>query len=125
MSDVLVGGLIAIGSAVLGGAVTGFFSMYQDWRRGRHEQQSIKTLLSLEILQNLTALLALRTALESCLNYADSPHTALAFVVTASPPQWQTTRWRTQEVGRHLDSSELMRLGEWYTKLANPMCRFC
>lgn len=42
---------------------------------------------------------------------------ALAFVVTVSPPQWQTTRWSAQEIGRHFVSSGLMRLGEWYTKL--------
>src|SRR5690348_573699 len=92
MDDVLVGRLIAISSAVVGAGVTGYFSLYQEWRREKHERQSIRTLLSLEILQNLTALRLLRGVLENLLVYADSSSTALAFLVTASPPQWQTTR---------------------------------
>jgi hypothetical protein len=116
-SDVLVGGLIAIGSAVIGGVVTGYFSIYQEWRRDRHEQQSIRTLLSLEILQNLTDLEILRVASEYSLEYKDSRDSVVAFFVTTPLPQWQTTRWTAQAVGRHLKPSELMRIGEWYTKL--------
>lgn len=117
MNDTILGALIGVGGAVLRGIVTGFFSIFQDWRHRRHERKSLRTLLSLEILQNLTALLTQRAALEYTLDYDNSGNSALAFVVTAAPPQWQTTRWRTPETGRYLSSSQLMRIGEWYTKL--------
>lgn len=119
MNDTILGALIGVGGAALGGIVTGFFSIFQDWKQRRHEQSSLRTLLSLEILQNLTALRTLRAALASTLDYDDSWRVAVAFVVTASPPQWQTTRWRMPETGRYLSSSQLMRLGEWYTKLGS------
>jgi hypothetical protein len=117
MSDVLIGGLIAIGSAVVGGAVTGYFSLYQEWRRDNHEQQSIRTLVSLEILQNLTAVEILRAAAGYSLDYKDARDSVVTFFVATPLPHWETARWKSEAVGRHLKPSQLMRIGEWYTKL--------
>lgn len=117
MSDVLIGGLIAIGSAVLGGAVTGFFAVYQNWAQERHEGQSIRTLLSLEIVQNVTALSILHDEAEDSLRYRNPSNSAIHFLIKVQLPQWQTVRWKTEAVGRHLKPSELMRIGELYTRL--------
>jgi hypothetical protein len=117
MSDAIVGGLIGVGSIILGFALNSGWEWWRYKRQVQREREGFRTLLSVEILQNLTALLLLRGALESALEYGDSRNVAYVFSVTAVMPEWQTTRWEMPEAGKCLDSSELMRIGEWYIKL--------
>jgi hypothetical protein len=118
MDDITRATLIgAVVGAVVGTVTTALFTLLRDWKRDRREKESFRTLLSLELLQNATALLIFHKALETTLEYDDAKHSTTAFMVTAIPPHWEQARWSTLETGRHLSPSELLRIGEWYTKL--------
>lgn len=124
MDDVIRGALIGILGILLGVSATELFALLRDRKREQREKEqeqrekeSFRTLLSLELLQNATALLIFRAALVSTLKYDDSIHITTAFIVTAVPPHWEMARWNALETGRHLNPSELLRIGEWYTKL--------
>lgn len=117
MSDTVVGAVIGVLGALAGVAIASSFTLLHDSERERREKESTRTLLSLELLQNATAIITFRAALEATLGYPDSRHVTAAFLVTAVAPRWEKVRWNSLEVGRHLTPSELMRMGEWYTKL--------
>jgi hypothetical protein len=117
MSDVLAGCLLGVSGVILGFALNASWELWRYRKQEQPARDGYRTLLSVEILRNLTALLLLRGALENALEYGDSRNVAYVFSVTAVMPEWQTTRWEMPEAGKYLDASELMRIGEWYFKL--------
>lgn len=117
MDDTVRGALIGVIGTILGVAATMLFTLLHDRVREQRERQGIRTLLSVEILQNATALLVFHKVLETTLDYDDAKHITAAFLVTAVPPHWEKSRWNAPETGRYLTSAELLRIGEWYTKL--------
>lgn len=108
---------VALIGVVVGFALNAGWEWWRYQRQEHRERTGFRTLLSVELLQNLTGVEILRGAASYTLDYVDARDSAVQFLVATPLPQWQTTRWTAPEAGRYLKPSELMRLGEFYTKL--------